>query len=141
MLDEEAAEVKETASQGTEPPRAASPFAGLDLLDASNRQRPLGEQAHALLAARPNRLHQQVLHMLCMVSRQQVVWLTGDMVNARLNEEWSAANAPRELQQQPADSVAFLFSMLQPEVMAKIEPLAKINLAMAPLFLSRSGMM
>ena len=66
-----------------------------------------------------------------------VVWLAGDMVNARLNEEWSAANAPRELQQQPADSVAFLFSMLQPEVMAKIEPLAKINLAMAPLFLSR----
>ena len=66
-----------------------------------------------------------------------VVWLAGDMVNARLNEEWSAANAPRELQQQPADSVAFLFSMLQPEVMAKVEPLAKINLAMVPLFLSR----
>ena len=86
---------------------------------------------------KPQQLHRQALQMSWMVSWTAVVWLAGDMVNARLNEEWSAANAPRELQQQPADSVAFLFSMLQPEVMAKVEPLAKINLAMAPLFLSR----
>lgn len=51
MLNEEAAEVKETASQGTEPPYVATPLAGLDVPDARGSQRPLGEQAHALHAA------------------------------------------------------------------------------------------